>query len=71
MSERTIIVHDATVYSALKKQTKINRRFTAFAVIAGIYIFMLTKELKEQGKKLRELDPKVDKEEDAGIQINI
>lgn len=69
MNEKTIIVHDASVYSALRKQGKLNRRFAMFAVAAAVYIFLVTKQVREQGKKLRELDPNAEKEEDRGFHI--
>ena len=56
MNGKTIwIVHDPAVYDALRKQRKINRQFTLFALISGAYILTLTTLYNHQSKMLKEL----------------
>lgn len=43
MSEKVIVMHDASVYTALRRQAKINRRFALFAVVVSAYLIFLTK----------------------------
>lgn len=71
MVEKMIIVNDRRVYERLRKQARLNRRFTAFAMLSTACIFMLTKIVVIQGKKIRELDPNANTEETRGIHINI
>lgn len=47
MERRTIIIHDRSVYEALRRQAKINRRFARFSLIATIQIIYLYKKLEK------------------------
>ena len=47
MERRTIIIHDRSVYEALRRQAKINRRFALFSLIATIQIIFLYKKLEK------------------------
>lgn len=48
MTEKVVVMHDASVYRALQNQKKFNRNITIFSIVVAAYI--LSKELKKEGE---------------------
>lgn len=57
MTEKIVVMHDASVYKALQKQIKFNRKVTMFSIVLTAYL--ITKEIQIRNME-DELDRLID-----------
>ena len=67
MNEKTVIIHDASVYRMLRQQNKINRRFVVFSAIMLACVAIMGKQIKKLEDRVSPVE--TDSDEKRGFHI--